>query len=113
MKAFFTRLLWLCFSIHGLLWWAGTLLALKLIATFDLPADLQSNCAIYSLPKLASDDGYVIMMKSKYGWWPHFIWTADLEHFETFQPHEKKHRHKLPPILFYGKKITGSLKDCL
>lgn len=52
--------------------------------------------------------GYVVVHKSKYGWWPHLVWTPDFVAFEQFHP--VKHRRwyttalrlGIPPILFDG-----------
>lgn len=46
--------------------------------------------------------GHIVLMKSRYGWWPHAQWTADFITFEEFHPYKKKRKHWFPPLWFRG-----------
>lgn len=68
-----------------------------------------SNCLIYALLKLYHEGGYVLMRKSFYGWWPHFLhmsMTGEITHYSP----ERKRRRLLPPLLFRGRVRTGEEK---
>lgn len=41
-----------------------------------------SNCLIFALRKWFKEGGYVIIRKSRFGFWPHFIWCRDLKDAE-------------------------------
>lgn len=62
-----------------------------------------SNCLIYAIRKLINEGGYLIIRKSHWGPFPHFIWAKNIEGLEVEQyvPTTPKKR-KIPPILFYG-----------
>ena len=67
-----------------------------------------SNCLIFTLNMWARYGGYVIVRKSRYGWWPHFMWAKSIEGLEIteFTPERKAlstDKLKLPPPLFKGK----------
>lgn len=38
----------------------------------------RSNCLIFALKRWRSDGGYLIIRRSRYGWWPHFAWCRSL-----------------------------------
>ena len=61
-----------------------------------------SNCLAYALARWWLDGGYVIMRKSHYGWWPHFLWSKDLKRFVEFQPIEPNHHLRFPPTRYKG-----------
>ena len=42
------------------------------------------------------------MRRSHYGWWPHMVYTKDLETFEEFTPHVHKQGMPTPPLFFPG-----------
>jgi hypothetical protein len=48
------------------------------------------------------DGGYVIVRKSHYGWWPHFLWSRDLRSFEEYSPAMPNHHLLIPPPLYRG-----------
>ncbi len=60
------------------------------------------NCFIYALRQRWRHGGYVITRRSKYGWWPHFIWSPDLREFRHFIPDRPAHERLIPPLLFRG-----------
>lgn len=63
-----------------------------------------SNCLIFALMRFWRRGGYVVMMWSKYGWWPHWVWTEDLATFHEFSPISEKYRGMLcPPVIFRGR----------
>lgn len=61
-----------------------------------------SNCLAFALGRYWQQGGYVVMMRSRFGWWPHFVWTADLKDFEEFAP-KRKRRRWFPPLIFRGR----------
>jgi hypothetical protein len=67
-----------------------------------MPENYKSNCLIFALKHWWEKGGYLIIRKSHYGWWPHFLWSADLKTFEQFTPLRKAQRHLFPPLIFVG-----------
>ncbi len=62
-----------------------------------------SNCLFYAVKQLYSNKGgYLIIRKSHYGWWPHFLYSKDLEEFEEYTPIKPNHHLWFPPPLFKG-----------
>lgn len=61
-----------------------------------------SNCLIWALWRWFRDGGYLIVRKSRYGWWPHFLWSRDLLMIEQFVPRIPNHHRRIPPLLFDG-----------
>jgi hypothetical protein len=61
-----------------------------------------SNSLLFAVRQLLQHGGYIVMRKSHHGWWPHFLWSADLVTFEEFQPIVPAHTRRLPPLLFRG-----------
>lgn len=61
-----------------------------------------SNCLVFALGRWVRHGGYLVVRKSRNGWWPHFIWSLDLIEFMDFAPHEPQ-RYKCPPLLFRGR----------
>lgn len=72
----------------------------KLQQLTESPAQV-SNCLFFVLAKLWRRGGYLIIRKSHFGWWPHFIWSPDLVEFQEFTP-PVHYPVILPPILFKG-----------
>lgn len=68
-----------------------------------------SNCLIFAFRMWARHGGYVIVRKSNYGWWPHFMWVKSLGELEVtnFVPENPKTGLLLPPPLFKGKIVIG------
>lgn len=69
-----------------------------------------SNCLLFVIEKWRKYDGYVAIRKSKYGWWPHFIWikklnNAEIEHFVPIE--RKLHKKYIDKILFKGEVKTN------
>lgn len=63
---------------------------------------LLSNCYFYALRLWWSYGGYLIVTRSKFGWWPHALWSPDLRTFCEFHPTKPKRRRVFPPVLFHG-----------
>lgn len=62
-----------------------------------------SNCLIFVLYQWFTKGGYVVVRRSHWGWFPHFIWSADLKRFQQFTPISEKRRYRLfPPLVFRG-----------
>jgi len=49
-----------------------------------------------------SEGGYVVIRHSDWGWWPHFLWSPDLQTFEQFVPVVPNHKKRIPPLWFRG-----------
>ena len=62
---------------------------------------MTSNCLVFVLERWWARGGYVVVMHSLYGWWPHFVWSPDLKHFEEFAP-TSKYARWCPPLFFVG-----------
>jgi hypothetical protein len=60
-----------------------------------------SNCLVFALRRFWQRGGYVVMVWSDYGWWPHFVWSPDLQQFEEWSP-ARKARKWFPPLVFRG-----------
>jgi hypothetical protein len=69
-----------------------------------------SNCYLYALRQWYWHGGYVVLAKSKYGWWPHALWSPDLRHFDEFVP-DKPRRRWFPPLLFQGHVKTRFVEE--
>jgi hypothetical protein len=63
-----------------------------------------SNCLIWALCMWARWGGYIIARKSRWGPFPHFIWSPDLKTFLAYAPIKPRAR-LLPPPLFRGKVV--------
>lgn len=67
------------------------------MSRFGLPL----NCFDYALWQWFTRGGYLVVRKSRHGWWPHFSYSPDLETFEDYGPTVKYNRW-LPPLKFKG-----------
>lgn len=78
---------------------------------------MRSNCLIFAIQRLC-DDGYLIVRKSRYGWWPHFIYAKSIDgvEVENFVPFKHIDWKSLPwwqrvipvhIVLFKGKVINN------
>lgn len=64
---------------------------------------MKNNCLIFAFHKWIKCGGYLIIRKSNYGWWPHFLWSKDLSLFEEFAPSSSKYQGRwFPPLIFAG-----------
>ena len=63
----------------------------------------RSNCLVYALKRWFSKSGYLVIRKSNFGWWPHFLWTPDISgtYIEHYAPIMGE-RKLMPPPLFKG-----------
>lgn len=68
------------------------------------------NCLCYALSKWFHEGGYIVVRKSKFGWWPHFLWSKDLRTFEQFGPPSPRSRI-LPPPIFRGRVKTFTSEE--
>lgn len=64
----------------------------------------RSNCLLYALRQWRARGGYLIVRRSRWGWWPHFLWAPDLgdlpvEHFAPVTPRTDL---RFPPLIFNG-----------
>lgn len=64
----------------------------------------RSNCLVFAVGKWFSNSGYLLIRKSHFGWWPHFLWSPDINrsYVEHYAPVVGK-RKLVPPPLFKGK----------
>jgi hypothetical protein len=61
-----------------------------------------NNCLVYALRKWFRHGGYLIIRKSRWGWFPHFLWSpAAPPEAEQYIPVNPK-RRLLPPLIFRG-----------
>lgn len=65
-----------------------------------------SNCILYAVGRWWRRGGYVVIRKSNYGPFPHFMWSADLLTFESFIPMRPAHERWFPPPLFRGRVVV-------
>lgn len=58
---------------------------------------MRSNCLIFSIQRLC-DDGYIIIRKSRVGWWPHFMYAKSVDgiEVENFVPQAQIKWEELP-----------------
>lgn len=71
-----------------------------------------SNCIIFAFTRFFREGGYLVIRKSRHGWWPHVIWcrdlrNADIEHYVPVV--EKLDKPVIKKILFKGRVKTD---DC-
>ena len=78
-----------------------------LVWTAWLVTTSESNCLFFALTRFKERGGYLIMRKSHHGWFPHFLWSEDLETFEQYVPYFPSEHLKFPPLWFAGFIRTG------
>lgn len=63
-----------------------------------------SNCILFAFYQWFKFGGYIIVRKSRYGMWPHFMWTQSLKDLEIVEYVPVKVYRKLyvPPPVFKG-----------
>lgn len=65
------------------------------------------NCLLFVFIRWWKHSGYVVIRKSHYGFWPHFLWSKDLKEFEEYTPSKPNHHLIIPPPFYKGEvKIT-------
>lgn len=67
-----------------------------------------NNCLFFAMYKLIKNGGFLLMRKSKYGPFPHFLWSQDLKSVEHFVPVKPRNR-LMPPLIFRGKVKIDSI----
>lgn len=67
---------------------------------------MRSNCLIYAFRKFFKEGGYVLLRKSHYGWWPHFLHMNVGGLITHFSPEAPRKRF-LPPLIFKGTPKEG------
>lgn len=60
------------------------------------------NCLLFAVAMWWRHGGFVIVRKSHYGWWPHFLWSADLITFLEYTPAQPNHHLLIPPPWYRG-----------
>ncbi|MHA2068982.1 MAG: hypothetical protein ACXABY_31860 [Candidatus Thorarchaeota archaeon] len=60
-----------------------------------------SNCLIYAKQKYDKEGGWIVMRKSHYGWWPHFLHLSKDMKLTQYTLHGKRKRI-IPPLVFKG-----------
>lgn len=62
-----------------------------------------SNCLIFAFEKWFKRGGYLVIRKSRYGWWPHFIYCSDLKNaeIEHYVPIKRDLENKYVDKLFF------------
>lgn len=62
-----------------------------------------SNCLFYAVTKFVKEkNGYLVMRKSKEGWYPHFLFMDENKKIRHFQPVVREIYKWLPPLIFRG-----------
>jgi len=63
-----------------------------------------SNCFLWALRQNINNGGYVAFRWSKYGWFPHVLYSLDLIVWSAFVPkaHPSRLRYRIFPPLFKG-----------
>lgn len=69
-----------------------------------------SNCLFYAVNRWWREGGYLVIMWSNYGWWPHIAWSPDLVEYYEFCPPTKRRRW-CPPWIFWGSVKRWSQAD--
>ncbi len=64
------------------------------------------NCLWYAFSRWMTKGGYLIVRKSRYGWWPHFLWSPDLKTFEQFRPRIHRNGLWIAPPIFRGSVVV-------
>lgn len=64
---------------------------------------MRSNCLFHAVRRWWAEGGYVLISKSRYGPFPHFMYSPDLRTFEAFVPLVAKRQRRFPPLWFAGK----------
>jgi hypothetical protein len=72
-----------------------------------------TNCLFFALKKWFSCGGYLVIRKSKVGWWPHFLWSKDLKTFYHYLPVSYKENKPIPPCVFKGEAAESEARDNL
>ena len=67
---------------------------------------MKSNCLIYALLKWYREGGYLVIRKSRFGWWPHFLHMDTARKITHYSPQHKYNRW-FPPLLFKGRVVKG------
>jgi len=62
----------------------------------------RNNCLWFALHRFFTKGGYLLVRKSRHGWWPHFLWSSNLDHFEEWQPEKSSNDLAFPPFWFKG-----------
>lgn len=67
-----------------------------------------SNCLFFALGRWWRRGGYLVIRKSRWGWWPHFIHCSDLRdaRIEHNTPASGRWRWWIPPLVFRGRVRT-------
>ena len=79
-----------------------------------------SNCLIFALGRIFKKGGYLVIRKSRFGWWPHFLWgqlneegLIEVEHYQPLQPDKTSWLRYFPihTLLFKGKVVQSDLPE--
>lgn len=68
-----------------------------------------SNCYLVSVALWWRHGGYVLVTRSRYGWWPHMLWSRELRTVVEWEPDARKRVRWLPPVLYRGRLRTRRL----
>jgi hypothetical protein len=65
-----------------------------------------NNCLFFALSRWNKKGGYLIIRRSRFGWWWHFLWAEKLDGIETLEhyvPNEEKLKVEVvSKVLFKG-----------
>src|SRR5579884_2461706 len=61
-----------------------------------------SNCVAYAMARYRACGGYIVLRKSRVGWWPHAYHLIDLNRITEYVPAAHKEGLASPPRVFQG-----------
>lgn len=69
----------------------------------------RSNCLVWALAAWAKWGGYLLVRRSHWGPWPHFLWSADLREFWSYVPlHPRRRAMPWHIVWFRGEVREGT-----
>ena len=65
---------------------------------------IMSNCLFFALYRYVTKGGYIIIRKSRHGFWYHFMWSKDLKVIEHYVPEKTPLKYPfITKVLFKGR----------
>jgi hypothetical protein len=70
-----------------------------------------TNCIVFVMSKWLDEGGYIVLRKSRFGWWPHFLWARSLSEMEHLVPESKAPPKYGVDLLFFNGTIETEDKQ--
>lgn len=83
--------------------------SLKIYGMLQIGKWQYSNCLFWALWQEAHEGGFIKSRPSQYGWWRHWVWSADGREWLSFSPVKPKHWLPFPPPIFRGSIVDDAL----